>query len=155
MEQILNLIKDNEQFKKYVQLVRTYDELPYFNKYQNQESYKTDPVLALLECLNFEQVDDELIVSIQNGIGRTAFGAEQLGRATYQAVFTRDGDNLNYQGTIDAKFNSSDSSMFGGKTLSGGGSSTDIPLLYETQEYTYENMGYLMPTNIENVHKSL
>ena len=29
MEQILNLIKDNEQFKKYVQLVRTYDELPY------------------------------------------------------------------------------------------------------------------------------
>lgn len=150
MEQILNLIKDNEQFKRYEELIRTYNDMPYDNMYKSLESYRTDPILALLECLKVERNNDELVVFIDNGIGRIENYEEQLGHATYRAVFTKDGKDLKCKGTIDANFTSADDSMFDGRSSrSAGPASINIPLLQETAVFTYEGMGYLLPANID------
>lgn len=92
-------------------------------------------------------------MKIDNGIGTLEDYAEVLGIAVYKAVFTRDGDNLNYNGTIDARFTSYNNSMFG---VSKSNKSYDestvhmyVPLLQETVEHTYENMGYLLPAKVK------
>lgn len=146
MEEIFDLIKDTEEFKKYVILVEKYNDIPTSNKYRDSNTYNrydfSSVASAMLENADIRKTPEQIEVIIENMIGELN-GGEKLGYATYSANLTKENDDIVLSGNIVANFISCDNSAFIEKGLY---NEINELVMNDTFENKFENMGYLYPS---------
>lgn len=142
MDNILELIKNTEEFKKYVAIVEKYSDLPTINRYKMSEAYEIDPATAILNYAKIEEKEDEIAIKVSNLIGKMGT-AEIIGDADYNANLSKMNDDIIMKGNISAKFSSYNNSMFEENGIS---KKIDEPLLEEEFENKFKDMAYLYPS---------
>ena len=142
MEKLFTVIKNTEEFKKYVDIVQKYSETPLINRYKMIKTSETDISLAILETSSVEINEDSVSISAINSIGKLG-GAEIVGDAIYSASIRKNDNDLILNGSINAKFTSYNDSMFDDH---GSYREIDELLLDEKFEKRFENMADLYPS---------
>lgn len=141
MEELLELVKNTEEFQKYVEILEKNHPTVTTNNYILTETYKVDPAKAILDSAKIEVTDEGTTISLDmliGGIeGSWMSGAAQLiGSAKYNAVIIPNDNDLILSGNIDARFTEFNNTMF---QEGGICEEIDNQILYQNFETKFEN----------------
>ncbi len=119
MENVLELIKSSESFKKYAKLVKENDDIPTMRKVDEEMRLKfLEFEDALLGLADIEQVDDGYKIHIDSWVGAAYWvGAAtcdgtKYGNATYDVLLKNVDDDVFINGNIVMVFNELDTAGF-------------------------------------------
>ena len=110
MEEILELIKNTDEFGKYVSIVESYKSTVTTNAYILSKN--DDVATAMLENAEIEKSEDGISINLRNIINDLSHQGELTGSAKYNAVIKSVNNDLILNGNIDARFTNFDNSMF-------------------------------------------
>lgn len=149
MENVLELIKSSESFKKYSKLVKENDDLPTMRKVDEEMRLKfLEFEDALLGLADIEQVDDGYKIYIDSRVGAASWvgaatcNGTKYGNATYDALLKNVDDDVFINGNIVMVFKKLDTSGF----CERGGGTTDINdvVVNETINEVLKNKGSIL-----------
>lgn len=146
MEEILSLIKNTEEFKKYVKIVEKYSNIPTSNAYELMKLHGENEIdMAMLNAAKIEKTDDEITITLNNIIGKLD-GAEILGSALYIAHILKNGEDIVLNGNMNVGFNSYDDSMFDHR---GTRQTIDETILNYDFKHEFRGKAYLYPSKMK------
>lgn len=150
MDEILELVRNTDSFKKYAELVEKHKSNFSKNSYLISKSYsKEDPTFAIMENAKIEQTEEGININIWNTIGEHKVSSnpvELFGEATYDATISKENEDLILNGSIDAKYTLLDNTMYYMNEEGGIKKEVNETILNEKFENKFEEKAYLYPS---------